>query len=279
MIVRMMQRVLDGGFNIFYRHANRLAHLKSLSYYAADNTWDALFEDIVAEGYFEIAFGEDADADWKLVKTDDASWELNTSVNEGRRARQQEEPFGLKSQLMISILQKRLAAGDGVDVHINFFGRGISGVLQGVKVNSAGTLVTLNADVGEGAQTVLTLDDKEVQSLQLVRQNDGRFKLTGESRYPSWVNEAYSGTQEVPLFVSMLKRLLDAGKLVYVSYIRSGEEHYAQVLSADVDNLEQGLEVTVRYSDGREGAYLYTHTALENVTLIRNGIAWLIQRI
>ncbi len=223
-------------------------------------------------------FYDDADTMWTLKYTKDG-WELQKrqQVVEARRRKViMSEPLDMKAEFILKVIDSEFQKERGVPAKINLFGRGMSGTIIKVQRNTDNS-VTFQAQLppdpsGEIWTSVLTVTNSDFQHMRLTKQN-GRLMLVSDEQ----VREEKE--HSLPIFVTMLRRLLAKGKTVYArAWVdeKARKDVFAMVTAVHFNEDFRTIDIDVKYGDGETDQFGYTTEEAEAIKFKDDDGVWYI---
>lgn len=288
MIVRLMKKRFEAGEPVFLRLGKLRYHLVELKVAMAfkgipmrglrGEHWVGRFASMSSWAGISRRFYSDADTLWTIKKAPEG-WDVQerpkvlNQVDEARRRKApMSEPLGMKAELILKVLQREFDKERGVQVKINIFGRGLSGTLSKA-VRNGDNSVTLYADLppdptGEVWSSVMTVTNSDFEELQLTKK-DGELKLLS-------TNYMREEEHKDPIFLTMLRRLLNAGKTVYATAPdENGKDFRALVKDVQFDDHFNTIDIDAEIEGSTEtDQFGYTQEEAEDLTLKNEGGVW-----
>lgn len=299
-VVRFMLKKMEAKETIFMRLGKLLYVLRDLKHSddpgvnnpvpVEGDYWIGGFS-VIDKGHKTYRrFYDDADGIWTIFKQPEG-WELqkrevppSQQVDEARRKKvEMAEPLDMKAELMLSIIDKEFQKERGIPTKINLFGRGLTGTLTRVQRNNDNS-VSLHTQIQDSATqeiwtSIMTVTNKDFKYLRLTREN-GKLELVGNASFP--MDEALvERDDEEPIFVSMLRRLVDAGKSVYSTAYNHETDQTFTALIKDVHfNKHFGtMDIDVEFEGNNgpeEDQFGYTEDELAELKLKNENDTWFI---
>lgn len=197
-------------------------------------------------------------------------------IDEAKRKIVMGPPLDMRAEFILGVIESQLRQGKQVPANINLFGRFLYGKIKKVQRNTDNSITFYAAmppnDDGDEWTSLMTIDSGDFAKLRLVKR-DGELQLVT----PDMVKEEHTFSDEAALFVSMLQKLLRAGKTVYArAWVGKTGLVFGKIDRVDVNDGFDTLDVHVTLGDGMEDIFGYTLDELSDLTLRNKDGAWYI---